>query len=391
MGQGWDGRLVAGGWWRGGGAQPSIASVAGGSGRVGASGWPISDEGRQATSAAAWGPCRTEGDLLGEHVPDGLGQLAGDLDAGDGRAALAAEPPPGGRVVVAVEGWRPAWVAASISAHRSHVGPFLLKGRAGRGGRTGTPAGTARCRRTAWWVREPGDVAQLGGDGGPQHPGDTGADSSRGTYGWSAPSRRSSCSQPWIWASRSSMSATAAAVVPPPAGQPQPGPQRSTASAEQVADRARPPQRQQGGVHPVLERHPVPTRCSRHRAAPALPTRPGPAARAPGPGRGGTARPAPRRGAGRSCRPAGPAPLTFWASAIWTSIRPARAGRGRSGRRSSTRSPPTPAGRTCWSGGPSLAGRRRLAVRWCPGPAGQPRSAHPPPAGGVTGPTLRAT
>ena len=42
--------------------------------------------------------------LAGEHVPDGLGELAGDLDPGDLRAALLAQPTPGRLVVVAVAG-----------------------------------------------------------------------------------------------------------------------------------------------------------------------------------------------------------------------------------------------------------------------------------------------
>jgi hypothetical protein len=54
------------------------------------------------------------------------------------------------------------------------------------------------------------------------------------------------------------MSATAAAVVPAPGfGQPQPGQQRSTARPEQVRGRTRPPEGQQRGMDPVLERDPV--------------------------------------------------------------------------------------------------------------------------------------
>ena len=39
------------------------------------------------------GACRSEGFLLGEDVPDGLGQLAGDVDASDLGATLATETP----------------------------------------------------------------------------------------------------------------------------------------------------------------------------------------------------------------------------------------------------------------------------------------------------------
>jgi hypothetical protein len=38
------------------------------------------------------GACRMERFILGHDVPDGLGQLAGKIDAGDLGAALAAEP-----------------------------------------------------------------------------------------------------------------------------------------------------------------------------------------------------------------------------------------------------------------------------------------------------------
>ena len=60
----------------------------------------------------------------------------------------------------------------------------------------------------------------------------------------------------------------------------------------------------------------------------------------------------------------GASPLTLTASPIATSSRPARAGRGRSGRPSSTRSPPSPADRLRPPGGPARPGRRR------PGPRG---------------------
>ena len=73
------------------------------------------------------GTCRSEGLLLDEHVPDGFGELAGDLDAGDLGAALLAETGFGSLVVVAVGGVLAAWVAASMSAHRRYLGPFLAR------------------------------------------------------------------------------------------------------------------------------------------------------------------------------------------------------------------------------------------------------------------------
>jgi hypothetical protein len=54
--------------------------------------------------------------LAGEHVPDRLGQSAGEVDLGDFRAALCADPRLGLLVAVAVDGWVRACVAASTSA-----------------------------------------------------------------------------------------------------------------------------------------------------------------------------------------------------------------------------------------------------------------------------------
>jgi len=48
------------------------------------------------------GPCRSEHRARLEHVPDGLGEFAGDLDTGDLRAALAAETSLGPLVVLLV-------------------------------------------------------------------------------------------------------------------------------------------------------------------------------------------------------------------------------------------------------------------------------------------------
>src|SRR5487761_668599 len=50
------------------------------------------------------GACRTKGLMACEHVPDRLGKLAGDLDAGDLLAALPAEALHGGLVVIVVGG-----------------------------------------------------------------------------------------------------------------------------------------------------------------------------------------------------------------------------------------------------------------------------------------------
>jgi hypothetical protein len=68
---------------------------------------------------------------FGEHVPDGLGDLAGDFDAGDFLAALAAETGDGALVVLGVAGMarrvgggfdeRPAQVLGSVLGQRSTV------------------------------------------------------------------------------------------------------------------------------------------------------------------------------------------------------------------------------------------------------------------------------
>ena len=49
------------------------------------------------------GACRSEGLVAGEHVPDGLGELAGDVDARDLLAALAAQALGGALVALAVD------------------------------------------------------------------------------------------------------------------------------------------------------------------------------------------------------------------------------------------------------------------------------------------------
>ena len=98
------------------------------------------------------GACRGEGLLRGQHVPDGLSHAAGDVDPGDRGAALAAEP--AGRALVAllidamarsVRGGldeRPAQFARpALGEAPSMVGPR----------RSGTPSGTGRRSRPAWW------------------------------------------------------------------------------------------------------------------------------------------------------------------------------------------------------------------------------------------------
>ena len=50
------------------------------------------------------GACRSEGLVSGEHVPDRLGQLSGEVDLRDLGAALAAEATLGALVALLVDG-----------------------------------------------------------------------------------------------------------------------------------------------------------------------------------------------------------------------------------------------------------------------------------------------
>jgi hypothetical protein len=169
---------------------------AGGSGRVGASGWPISVKGRQATTAGAWGLAGANGTWLVS-----MCQMASaSLRATSTRATTGPR-------------WRPSRC-------------LMRCGRRGR--RSSAP------RRR-----------------------------------WSRPTARAA----------------------------QPGQQRSTTWAEQVRGRTWPPKGQQGGMHPVLERDPV---------ADQVQPEPGPLGQHQCVDAVGLAG---QRGQ----------PLTFWASAIWTS------------------------------------------------------------------------
>ena len=84
--------------------------------------------GQTKSGASRGGGLWGEGLLVGEHVPDGLGQPAGDVDLGDLRAALAAEPALGVLVALAVGPWRRACMVASSIAQRRYFGPALVKG-----------------------------------------------------------------------------------------------------------------------------------------------------------------------------------------------------------------------------------------------------------------------
>ena len=66
------------------------------------------------------GACRSEGLVAGEHVPDRFGQAAGDIDLGDFRAALLAEPTLVALVALAVDGV-PASVGGGLNQRPAQV------------------------------------------------------------------------------------------------------------------------------------------------------------------------------------------------------------------------------------------------------------------------------
>ena len=84
----------------------SDASLAGAS--------PKGRSGRQTKSGASG----SELLVAGEHVPDRVGEPAGDVDLGDLGPALLAEPALGALVALGVGGVRSACIVASSSAQR---------------------------------------------------------------------------------------------------------------------------------------------------------------------------------------------------------------------------------------------------------------------------------
>ena len=64
----------------------------------------------------------------GEHPPDGVGETPGGIDSSDFGSPLLGESFHDVLMPVAVGGMPLVWVAASISAQRSHLGPCLVNG-----------------------------------------------------------------------------------------------------------------------------------------------------------------------------------------------------------------------------------------------------------------------
>src|SRR5512133_2902624 len=165
MKRGWSSRVEPGGSW------PCVGLIS-----LSPPGWEEQVDGRlrlaqfrrgsSGDQSAGSGPCRSKWLLTGEHVPDGLGELAGDLHPGDPGAPLLAEPLLGALVVVAVAGvaggvdgrldQRPAQVRWAVLGQ-----PAALVAAAGLVDPGAQPGVAAQLLGR----REPGDVAQLGGDG----------------------------------------------------------------------------------------------------------------------------------------------------------------------------------------------------------------------------------
>ena len=103
------------------------------------------------------GACRSEGLVAGEHVPDRLGEPAGDVDLGDLGAALFAETVLVALVALAVDrvpaGVRRCFHQRPAQVLRAGVGQ---RGRGGRCRRIGRRGGTGRCSRSASRVTRTG-------------------------------------------------------------------------------------------------------------------------------------------------------------------------------------------------------------------------------------------
>ena len=155
------------------------------------SGGPVQYGGLQEARACR-GACRSEGFSFGEHVPDRFGELAGDLDPGDLGAAVAPETGSGVLVVIAVDGGA-GGVHGGFDERPTQVAGAVLDEPAAAFGcrRTGRPAGTGRCSRTASWVTRNGRCHRSRrrscSRGSSRYRGRC---SNSGTYRWSAPTSR---------------------------------------------------------------------------------------------------------------------------------------------------------------------------------------------------------
>ena len=254
------------------------------------------------------------------------------------------------------------------------MGPCLEKRAAAIGlPRLHRPAGRGRrSRRASSREGKTLDLADLGGDREGEHPADPRrASTAAGCRGDRRRSPAAACSTSAICSSRSldqragwrrysraTAPGTSSRASSPRAFDP-----------EEIGDRARPPEADQGRVDPVLQHRsgasPGGGESGRARAPP-QPS--GPEARSPAPGRAARARRAPGSRSCRSSPPAAPVPSPSGRRRSRPTSLPFRGCRGRSWRRSSTRSPRRPAGGGCLDSigeAPQAAGVRvgRRAVR----------------------------
>jgi hypothetical protein len=121
------------------------------------------------------GACRGERAVVGEHLPDGLGEAAGEVDLGDLGAALLAEAELRSFVAVAVGGVV-AGVARGFDQRPAQVAGPVLAERAAAVALAGLVDAWAEAAVAGQLARggEAGDVADLGGDRVGEHPGDPG-------------------------------------------------------------------------------------------------------------------------------------------------------------------------------------------------------------------------
>src|SRR5512144_546869 len=151
-----------------------MASSAGGSGEIGSSLAGASPKGRSGRQTKS-GASGSELLIASEHLPDRVGEPAGDVDLGDLGAPLLAEPALVALVALRVGGvaervhgrleQRPAQVAGAVLAQ----GPaaIALAGLLDLGAKAGV-AGELLGRG------KPGDLADLGGDREAEQPADPG-------------------------------------------------------------------------------------------------------------------------------------------------------------------------------------------------------------------------
>ena len=166
-------------------------------------------------------------------------------------------------------------------------------------------------------------------------------------------------------ASRSSISSSEAATFAPPGlGDLEAGEQLAALDPEEIGDRAGPPEVDQGRVDPVLQRRAVLDQVEAKAGELALLSHPGSGSQIAGTRSRWESIASTWSRSGRSCRRAAPGPSPSGRRRSRPTSRPARGCRGRSWRRSSTRSPRRRArGGPRRSGGRAFSASRRRAGR----------------------------